>query len=236
MGGLRALLLCAAAACLPATGGAKVWEFPALGSGPNGWSLIKLKNKSAAAKAVTVDVFDQDGERMPIGPHLTIDALDTAEIRIEKPSPQKREACWARITGPDDLEISAFSEVLHDNIVETYRRDPGVASNRSPWIFSSGDFEGKTLYFLNTTDRTGEVTFCFAYAASRSGCLGGISASRYPLKPRQAIAVRPGRSRARYFIVQSSSLRAMMVVLSIGPGERKMFSSDSTIEFGDPAQ
>lgn len=238
MGVIRALLLCAIMAHSAPGASTHVWEFPALGFGPNGWSLIKLKNKADSSRAVTVEVFDQQGERLPIRQQISISAHETAEVRIEKPNTQKREASWARITGPDDssLEIHAFSEVLHDNIVETYQRELGVASTRNPWIIPSSDVSGKTLYFLNTTEKAGDVTFCFQEIPSRGGCPNGVSCSRYSLKPRQAIVVQPGRTRARYFVVQSSSLRAMIVVLWSGPGDRKMFSSDSTIQFGDPTQ
>src|ERR1700722_16739225 len=74
---------------------ARVWEIPALGYGPNLWSILRFNNNADAAASVQVDVYCRAGARMPLAPVFAVRPRDSLDIRIEDPS-QVLVGCWAR--------------------------------------------------------------------------------------------------------------------------------------------
>jgi len=212
-------------------------EIPALSYGPGRWSIIKLTNPSAEARAVTVDVYRQNGDKMALGGDLMLKARETLELRVEAETEKSREMCWARIIDlAGDVEAAAVLEVLRGNSIESFDRPPHETSRNNRWIMPSWSVQDKDLYFLNASDKTVEVAFCTADSRAAAACpkRGG---AHYPVPPNQSILLAVGRLHHQYFLTAASARgRAMLVLMVPAAGDRKVFSSDSSIRFGDAAE
>src|SRR5437660_1206371 len=88
------LFLCAAIVASAAT---RTIEIPALSFGKTHWSVIKLTNPAAVTRVVTLDVYRQNGDKLPLGGEIELKPRETTELRIEAESAGDGEMCWARL-------------------------------------------------------------------------------------------------------------------------------------------
>jgi hypothetical protein len=217
-------------------------EIPALSIGENRWSAIKLTNPSAVTRRATVDVYRQNGAKMAVGGEVSLKPSETIELRIGEEVAKAHEMCWARITdassdvsGLAPLEVTAVVEVLRGNSIESFDRRPLQASPNTKWLSPSWAVQEKDLYFLNASDKAVEVSFCTTDSRVTASC--PRTTKHYPVAPNQAVVLAVGKLRHPYFLTASSARgRAVLVLLSVAEGARKVFSSESQIQFGEPAE
>ena len=225
--------MCAAAA----DASARTIEIPALAFGTNQWSVVKLTNPSAEAHRVTLEVYRQNGERMPFEGNLNLNPRESVELRIEGRTDKFREMCWARIFDVSgDIEATAVIEILKGDTIESFDRPPKEPSRATSWIVPSWTVQDKDLYFLNASDKPVEVSFCTTSSRFTGACpKRGVA--HYPMQPNQSVLVGIRKLHQQYFLTTSSTRgRAVVVLMTPGMGDRKMFSSDSSIQFGDPGE
>jgi hypothetical protein len=231
-------------ACLTPAGGqtaadsaVRTWYVPALGYGPNAWSIVRLTNSSDAARPVRIEVFRENGEPLPFDPEITVAPGSSRDLRIEMPS-SKEEWCWVRISAPGQdspaLEVRAFLEILRGNAIEDFPREAHAASDRARWVSKASNVEGKELYFLNVAARPTTVAFCGVKQPGDECRKRGGAAAHYLVESNRSLSVQVRKLRQRYFAIESSAPEAAIVVLfTDGPGTTKVFGSDSSIRFGD---
>jgi hypothetical protein len=230
--------------CLAPAGGqtapdaaVQTWYVPALGYGPNAWSIVKFTNSSDAPRSVRIEVFRENGEPLPVDPEITVAPGSSRDLRIERPGSQD-ELCWVRITEPAGdrpaLEIRGLLEILKENAIEDFPREKHAASSREQWVSMAVNVQGKELYFLNAADKPTTVSFC-AVNQPRDGCRKrGTAAAHYMVAANQSISLQVRKLRQRFFMIESSDPGAAILVLfTDGPGTKKVFGSDSSIHFGD---
>src|SRR5713101_4536100 len=82
------LLLCALAA---ASAAPRIIEIPALAFGRDRWSVLTLANPSAMARTVEIEVYRENGERLPIGGMVSLKPGETTELRVEAKTEKARE-------------------------------------------------------------------------------------------------------------------------------------------------
>ena len=196
------------------------------------WSIVRLANTGPAAQLARVEVFGENGERLPIGPTFEINPGQTRDVRIDGPRPSM---CWARLTLPSGVEARGFVEVLKGNSLEDFPRELHELSKRARWATLASEVAGKQMYFLNASDHPTELTFCAARQNRPDACAHkGNPAARYRVGPNSSIAVRVRNLRRKFFITETSRPGAAILALfDNGPGLKQTFGSKSSIEFGD---
>ncbi|MBV8731759.1 MAG: hypothetical protein JO336_18280, partial [Acidobacteriia bacterium] len=165
---------------------------PALGYGQNSWSILRLANRSASVKTVGVEVFRQNGERLPIGPEVRLNPNDSIDLRIEAPA-NNEETCWAAITEysnttSPEVSVRGFVEVLNGNQVEAFERELHVPAEGGAWSLPTSDLRGKTLYFLNVSEMPTTINFCEVKQPKQYACVAERRhVSSYNLGARQSM-------------------------------------------------
>jgi hypothetical protein len=219
---------------------ARVWEIPALGYGPNLWSVLRFNNETDVAASVQLDVFCQAGARMQLAPAFAIQPRNSLDIRIEAPS-KDLVGCWARVqqlTGVrgSGFDLRAFVESLKGNQLEDFDRPAGLATANAAWAFSAAQIAGEQLYFLNASDTPTTLTFCSASKPDPKACdKKGAKVVRRLANPKQAVQLDVLNFPRKYLIAESSRPgRAIIEVFNDKPGHRRVFTSESSISFEDP--
>ena len=213
----------------------RVRYIPALAYGPNVWSILRLTNSGAVAQTVGLEVYQEDGTRLPIEPAFEVQPGATREVRIDGGTPTD-EICWARVTLPDAVEARGTVEVLKGDTLEDFSRGAHELSDRARWTTLTSAVEGKYFYFLNAAERPTVVTFCATDQPAPDACRKkGTTSIRVPAGPKQLIGVQVRKPRRRFFIAESSVPGAAVLTLfDAGPGNKRFFGSKSTVEFGEP--
>ena len=159
------------------------------------WSLVRLTNSGTMARTVRVDVYREDGTQLPIGPTFEVAPGATQDVRIEIPA-KSFEACWARVTLPNDVAARGIVEVLEGNALEDFSREAHELSYRTEWVTLTSAVQNKYLYFLNAGGQPTDLTFC---ALDRSGpdpCeKKGSAAAHFQIGPNQAVGVQVHKPR-----------------------------------------
>jgi hypothetical protein len=214
----------------------RTWEIPALAYGPNFWSTVAITNHSAGKANLRMDVYRETGELLKSEPSLELNPGEMRNIRIEGPSGVE-ESCWAHLTGPPevDLDVSGAVEFLRGNAIESYERPPKIPSARDAWVSRASDISNKQVYFLNLAPNATTLTFCSTNRREQRTCAREtVHTARFLVKPNQAVAVQVHKLREKFFILEPSSrARAIVLLFSNAPGNRKVFSSKSSVDFGD---
>ena len=219
----------------------RIWEIPALAYGPNIWSVLRLANRSDTPRSVRLEVYREDGNRVPIAAGVDLAPREMREIRIDSPNGVE-ESCWAKVTELSEeaaVDVDASVEMLKGNAIESYPRKAKSPSANDVWVSRAADVEGKQLYFLNVFDRPTTLEFCATNRREQRTCeaQGRGAAARYRVNPNQAIAVQVKKLRQRYFIAQSTVPgKAIVLLFTDGPGSKRVFSSDSSVEFDAPVR
>ena len=197
------------------------------------WSIVRLANTGPAAQSARVEVFGENGERLPIGPTFEIKPGQTRDVRIDGTGGPSM--CWARLRLPSGVEARGFVEVLKGNSLEDFPRELHELSKSARWATLASEVEGKQMYFLNTSDHPTDVTFCAARQNRLDACAQKRSpTARYRVGPNSSIAVRVRKLRRKFFITETSRPGAAILALfDNGPGFKQTFGSKSSIEFGD---
>ena len=201
------------------------------------WSVLRISNRSAMPETVRVEIYREDGERVPLEPQVTVGAGATREIRID-PRSSTDQLCWAKVVEPPGkppVEVQASIEILEGNTLEEFARQPHRASPNAHWVTRSAALQGRHLYFLNAGSPT-VVSFCTAKKPSADECDRRKSnVARFELKSGQALSVQVHRLRQPFFITRSSVPEAaVLVMLEQSPGHKSFFSSHSSVEFNEP--
>ena len=239
---LLALALLAPVLCGQTPAGAvpgRTWYIPALGYGPDAWSIVRIANPAATRRTAQVDVYRQSGERMPLPSTVEVEPGASVDVRIEGKS-ATGEVCWARVAemhddpATPDLEVHGFVEILAGNAIADFAREPHRLMPEGHWASPASRVDGKLLYFLNVAGTPTIVSFCAANQAPPAVCQKpGNHTSRYLLKSNQSISVQVRKLRRKYFVVESASpSEAILVMFEDAPGTRRVFSSKSSIEYG----
>lgn len=207
-------------------------QIPALAFGPKIWSVLRLTNTSTVAQSVTVDVYRENGDRVPLDSPYTVAPRSTKELRIGG-DPGDDQMGWARLTAPAEVGVEALVESLDGNTLADYPRRAHDTSPDSRWASRAADVQGRDLYFLNAGDQPTEVSFCTS-KDPRASCRKNGARVHYPVGPRQALSVHVRRLRRPYFITESSMPgSAVLLLFEESAGIRKVFGSSSDIQFGD---
>ncbi len=223
------------ASCLLAQTTGRVRYIPALAYGPRVWSIVKLTNSGTTPESVGLEVYREDGTRVPIEPAFEVQPGTTREIRIDG-NTGTPEICWARVTLPETVEVRGLVEVLMGDTLEDFSRGAHEASDRAQWTTLTSAVQGKYFYFLNAAEGPTVVTFCATDEPRPDACnKKGTTSIQVPAGPRQLIGVQVRKQRRRFFITESSAPGAAVLTLfDAGPGDKKFFGSKSTVEFGEP--
>ncbi len=213
----------------------RVRYIPALAYGPNVWSILRVTNSAAVAETVALEVYREDGTRLPIEPAFEVQPGATREIRIDGGAATE-EICWARVTLPEAVEARGTVEVLKGDTLEDFSRGAHELSDRARWTTLTSAVAGKYFYFLNAADWPTVVTFCATDEPRPGACRKkGATSVRVPAAPKQLIGVQVRKPHRRFFIAESSAPGAAVLTLfDAGPGDKRFFGSKSTVEFGDP--
>lgn len=219
---------------------AKAWEIPALGYGPNAWSILRLINKADFPASAQVDVYCSQGDRFQLAPTVTVEPHKTTDLRIEA-SATVPVLCWARVkqlagTGDEGIQLEAFIETLKGNRLEDFDRKPGRVSPEESWAIRKADVDGRQLYVLNSAEAQTVLTFCGANKPEPKACeRKGANPVHRVAEARQAVVVEIKKLTKKYLILESSHPgRAILQVFDDGPGRRRVYSSESSISFDTP--
>lgn len=216
----------------------RTWYIPALAYGPDIWSIVRLTNPSSAVRPVKVNVYREDGTSLPIAPTFEVQAGAALDIRIDTPSATD-EMCWAKVAvlenGPGPaVEVEGFIEILEGKAVEEFPRQALSPLPNRVWVGPASGVEGKQLYFLNVADQPTEVAFCAVDQAPSGACRKKGPSARFLVRPNQSVSLQVRKLRRRYFVTESSSPGAAILVLfADAPGTKRVFASKSSIQFGD---
>jgi hypothetical protein len=220
-------------------GVSRTWDIPALAYGPSMWSILRVTNRAATPRSLSLEVYRENGERLAIAAALDLAPREMREIRINSPTGEE-ESCWAKVTELSEdtaLEVDASVEILNGNAVESFSRKARDPSANDVWVTRAADVEGKQVYFLNVFDRPTTLEFCATNRREQRSCQaqGRTSAARFRVQPNQAVAVQVKKLRQRYFIAESTVPgRAILLLFTDGPGSKRVFSSESSVEFDTP--
>lgn len=220
-------------------GVSRTWEIPALSYGPNIWSILRLANHAATPRTVRLEVYGENGDRLPVAGALDLAAGEMREIRIDSPTGDG-ESCWAKVMELSQdaaVDVDASVEMLKGNAIESYSRKAKDPSANDVWVTRAADVEGKQVYFLNVFDRATTLEFCATNNRDQRSCRaqGRTAAARFRVNPNQSVAVQVKKLRQRYFIAESTVPgKAILLLFTDGPGSKRVFSSESSIEFDTP--
>ncbi|GEM_PF-3584736 len=214
---------------------ASVGYIPALAYGPNVWSIIRLASSAATRQSAEIRVYREDGMPLPLEASYSVDPGATVDIRID-PKSAEDQMCWARVVLPDGVTARGFVEILQDNALEDFAREAHDLSGDARWVTLASRVQGKQMYFLNAAAAPTVVTFCASNQAPLSACeKKGVRAARYRVGANQSLAVQVHRLRGKFFITESSAPGAAVLALfDNGPGTKRTFGSNSSVEFGEP--
>ncbi len=137
-----------------------------------------------------------------------------------------------------DLEVTAFVEVLKDNKISDFRRSTVEPHQVRALTIRASEVRGQDIYFLNVSDRSTMVTFCVGNKVERDPCVKKDSlADRSLVKPNQFVVLTVKKFTERYFFVESSQPgSAILAKLIPTNGITKVFTSESSINFGEPSR
>ena len=215
---------------------AQVRYIPALAYGPQVWSILRLSNSSDSARTIHIEVFRENGERLPIGPEFEVGPHATRDVRVDGGT-STPEMGWARVleASGSTVKVQALVEILEGNAIEDFPREMHDASDRKRWVALASNMERKQLYFLNVADQATVVSFCAGDKAAADACLKkGTPTARYIVKPNQCISVQIHKVRRKFFITESSAPGAAVLVLfGDGGGTKQVFGSSSSVQFGE---
>lgn len=213
----------------------RVRYIPALAYGPGVWSILRLMNSGTMPQTVGLEVYREDGNRLPIEPAFEVQPGATREIRIDGGTATE-EICWARVTLPDAVEARGAVEILKGDTLEDFSRGTHELSDRAQWTTLTSAVEGKYFYFLNASEQPTVVTFCATDQPAPDGCRKkGVTHIQVPAGPKQLIGVQVRKPRRRFFLIESSAPdAAVLTMFDAGPGDKRFFGSKSTVEFGEP--
>ncbi len=214
----------------------RVWYFPALPYGPDRWSLLKIVNNDRQPQDVKLDVFDEQGAPIAIESPVHLKAGETREIRIEKDS-KRSEFCWARLEaakkGASKLTVEAATERLMGNVIERFTRRNEEPSTRQSWYTSPGEFQ--FIYLVNVDDKPLKATVCWAERPSKNSCdepAAAAGRNRVTLQAKQTLYARLSKKQFAYMVVElSKDPRVIATFLGPGQGERREFSTNTTLSF-----
>ncbi|MBV8728191.1 MAG: hypothetical protein JO336_00130, partial [Acidobacteriia bacterium] len=96
------------------------------------------------------------------------------------------------------------------------------------------DLRGKTLYFLNVSEMPTTINFCEVKQPKQYACVAERRhVSSYNLGARQSMLFDLENFRQKYLMIESlPAVKAVIVGLADGPGQARVFSTKSTITFG----
>ncbi len=217
--------------------------FPTLSYGPDAWSILTLANPAGAPKTVKVDVFRSSGERLPIGPLYTLQPGGTVDIRIDGPH-AALESCWARIEDVSrrrsrpGLEAAAREERLQGDRLEVFSQTVARTAVAGRWLSPAGAVGGKSLFFLNISDKSAAIGVCATDDPRLLSCRrDGSVAPRVTVNPRQSVVLKVRRVGKQYLLIESTArIPSIVGILRSESGTSRVFSTESAIDFDDPAQ
>lgn len=229
-----ALLLFAGVLC--AQDDLQIWDFPALSYGSNHWSIIRVTNESDEMLPVAMEGFSADGKQLQLPSTVQVPAHDSREIRIQ-PSTRRRSLCWVRVKAlksvAGGLKVFSAMEQLNGNRIRWVEREPEPVKLHKIWFLQPR--LDQSMYLLNVGTKRIWARYCWAPLMDATIC----ERPRYPsgtlsLNPRQSHWARPGKARAKYFVVILNEVApAVLVFVNEVPGGSKEFQSESTLEFGE---
>ncbi|HEV3331754.1 MAG TPA: hypothetical protein VG096_12270 [Bryobacteraceae bacterium] len=223
----------------PPVGAGHTWAVPALGFGPNAWSILRLTNRAPTPRSLRLEVYGENGDRLPVTGELNLSAGETREIRIDGQTGDE-QSCWAKVTELSDepaVDVDASIELLKGNAIVSYRRKAESPSVNDVWVTLATQVEGKQVYFLNVFDQPTTLEFCATNKREQRTCRtqGRTAAARFRVNPNQSIGVQVQKLRQRYFIAESTVPgKAILLLFTEGQGSKRVFSSESNIEFDTP--
>ena len=198
------------------------------------WSIVRLTNSGIMPRSVRVEVYREDGTRLPIGPMFEVAPGATRDVRIEG-NTTTFEACWAEVSLADDVSARGIVEVLQGNELQDFSREPHELSGMAEWVTLTSTVQEKYLYFLNAAGQPTVLTFCATDEGKASVCdQKRRAAIRFRVGGNQAVGVRVHKTRKKFLIIRSSMPGgAVLALFDDSPGQKRFFGSKSTIEFGD---
>ena len=235
------LSLVSLAAQLPAQD-LPTWYFPALTYGANRWSLVKVTNNSTKPREIRLDVYDQQGQPMPVTGSMVLQPGEAHEVRIEKQIAGTGLA-WARILAlqpkKKELKVEVSSERLVGNAIDHLDRHDEQLSLFAEWYTAPGPY--RYIYMANVGEHRVDITLCWADRPKKDPCSERSAvdqAKHIGLEPKKTLYAQLGKQRGRYLIViQRSTSPESVAMLStfLGPAnaKRREFSTDSTLTFDD---
>jgi hypothetical protein len=216
--------------------------FPILSYGPNAWSLLRLENPADSPKSVQVDVYRHDGTRLPIQSLYRLKPRETVEIRIEDPATDY-ESCWARVADVSNprsrpsLLVSAREEEVKGNHLEEYPQTASLPATAGRWVTDASAVSERKVLFLNISGQATALKVCGANSP-RSSCDGKSAAtSHVTANPRQSVVLRIATLRKPYLVIESSTNGAAIIgLLRPESGTSRVYSSETSVTFDDPAR
>ncbi len=218
----------------------QTWEIPALGYSPDAWSILRITNNTDSGALLRADVYCGAGDRFPLNSPVSVEPGKTLDIRIEAPTSVPM-LCWARVSqisgeGSAGLQLRAFLERLKGNQLEDFERRPGFQTSNPAWAIPEPQIGGRQLYILNASETATQFTFCASNSPDPKAChRKGVNLVQRVAHPREAVVINVNKFPKKYLITQCSHPGGVIVqVFDDQPGHRRVYTSESTISFGDP--
>ena len=151
---------------------------------------------------------------------------------------------WVRVAqtreaGKPDLEVRSIEEYLDgDKLLDLVREAKEPVDLSLPVSMRASEVRGQQFYFLNTSDRQTVVALCADNRIVRAPCEGrNRPVSHFVVRPNQMFVVNVKRLTQKYFFVESSAGgKAILAKLVRGKGTTRVFSSESSISFGESSR
>ncbi len=217
----------------------QTWEIPALGYSSDAWSILRITDNRDSAALLSVDVYCGGGDRFPLNSPVSIEPGKTLDIRIEAPT-SVPVLCWARVAEisgerSPGVQLRAFLERLKGNQLEDFERKPGFETSNPAWAIPQPQIAGQQLYILNASEAPTQFTFCAANSPDPKAChRKGVNLVQRVAHPREAVVINVKKFPKKYLITESSHPGGVIVqVFDDQPGHRRVYTSESTISFGD---
>jgi hypothetical protein len=218
----------------------QTWEIPALGYSPDAWSILRFTNNTDSAALLRADVYCGPGDRFPLNSPVSVEPGKTLDFRIEAPTTVP-VLCWARVTEiagerSTGVQFRAFVERLKGNQLEDFERNVGFETSNPAWAIPERQVADRQLYLLNASQTSTQFTFCAADSPDPTAChRKGVNLVQRVARPREAVVINVNKFPKKYLITQSSHPGGVIVqVFDDQPGHRRVYTSESTISFGDP--
>jgi hypothetical protein len=215
------------------------WEIPALGYSPDAWSILRFTNNTDSAALLRADVYCGPGDRFPSNSPVSVEPGKTLDFRIEAPTTVP-VLCWARVAelsgDRHGVQLQAFLERLQGNKLEDFERKPGFETSNPAWAIAEPQIADRQLYLLNASETTTQFSFCASDSPDPKTChQKGVNLVQRVARPREAVVINVNKFPKKYLITQSSHPGGVIVqVFDDQPGHRRVYTSESTISFGDP--